>query len=88
MSPAVGGGVGGVAAVVRSAPSIAQDAPLGERADDAGLVRGQVRERVVEPETQAGEVLLPLGQDAGGDEELANVEGPPVPGAGRRESRG
>ncbi len=68
------GGAGGVAALVRPASGVTKDAPFGERADDAGVVRGQACERVVEPETQAGEVLLSLGQDASGDEEFADVE--------------
>ncbi|WP_167368110.1 hypothetical protein [Streptomyces agglomeratus] len=68
-----GGGTVGVAASGSPAAGVADYVPLGERPDDRGLVVGQPGEFAGHPSFQPGEVFVALGQDAGDDEQGADV---------------
>ena len=64
-------GVGGTP--VRGAAGAAQHEPVGERPDQPGVVAGQADQELLQPGRDALQILHPLRQDAGVDQDLPEV---------------
>jgi hypothetical protein len=73
VSAKVPSGGGARAAACGAAAGFAEQDPVGERADQPGVAGRTVGEGAVQPDGDAVEVVVTAGQDAGCDEQAADV---------------